>query len=903
MTQNKKWKEKTTILLLILLIIPSVSALTLNVPETITAEQNEQINFEIKIQNNASKPTINATKGTITEQTGKYTYELLVNYEGKTYKEITFTAKDNKTQTTKKTTIAKPPTITGLQDTTINKETLEFVMQTNIESTCKYDTENKEYKDLRYTAKTQQRLEHEAETPKLTRGTHTIHVICKTEKGAQKKETFKINVKLPPTAQIRLNPSSPLRSGIIEVQLTTSHDLISAPELKYFFDDDASHRTVTLTGSGNRWTGHIVIRETERRRVGTFLFKGKDTANLEGTEITSGKTFIVDNHQPKTVSSFEAEIKQDRIKLEWRYLDEEADNIKEYRIYRRQKTGGVEYTDYYATTTQNYYYDRDVEFEEAYYYKISAVNEAGREGPLSKEIALTFMPEREEKPEEKELSPELRTELREKINEANKVLLDIEVIENKMKTKTGDASKIIQDLGILSNIITAKNKIQNKIQELQEIEHKTLTPTQFDAETNKLLQDAKQILNEVPRDIEIKDKLSYEEENNPDKTKETINAYLQSENIEPINKEEFKTNIMNQQENYAVNVEVIKAKIIYEDKEQEITHITKKISVQNQTENKIILENTNTQFFDDIRFLDRPQRTFNKINKWELNTNNKEIRYYANKDLSTEEIKQTQTTIIKQQKIEEQKNAMTALATSPKQDDTNRQLLIPIIIGIISVLFLTVYYFKEEDATILEMFSLRNILPRIKQKKYEHKKLNLDEPINKEELKNIINTKQEEINQEITNEEVKEEINAEQEPSQEIIHKKTIKTEEEQEPEEEKEELYEAIHDIKNMMQDLMEDDFDDFEYLKKLKQIKKKYTKNAPQGKEFILVSGEKIRNINELRKKLKEMNKETFNYHVNQEKNDFYNWIKDVYKYQGIARRIKRARTKKELQRKLKP
>ena len=53
---------------------------------------------------------------------------------------------------------------------------------------------------------------------------------------------------------------------------------------------------------------------------------------------------------------------------------------------------------------------------------------------------------------------------------------------------------------------------------------------------------------------------------------------------------------------------------------------------------------------------------------------------------------------------------------------------------------------------------------------------------------------------------------------------------------------------------------------------------KNVPAYKVFLCNDGSIYNNIEELQKALKSMSNETFNYHVNSEKNDFANWIYDV-------------------------
>ncbi len=63
----------------------------------------------------------------------------------------------------------------------------------------------------------------------------------------------------------------------------------------------------------------------------------------------------------------------------------------------------------------------------------------------------------------------------------------------------------------------------------------------------------------------------------------------------------------------------------------------------------------------------------------------------------------------------------------------------------------------------------------------------------------------------------------------------------------------------------------------------------NAPENQVFLLKGGRKIRNLHELVREIFRMDEETFRYHVNEQKNDFANWIKDVLKDEVLARRIR--------------
>jgi hypothetical protein len=68
-----------------------------------------------------------------------------------------------------------------------------------------------------------------------------------------------------------------------------------------------------------------------------------------------------------------------------------------------------------------------------------------------------------------------------------------------------------------------------------------------------------------------------------------------------------------------------------------------------------------------------------------------------------------------------------------------------------------------------------------------------------------------------------------------------------------------------------------------------------------FITKDGQKIRNLSQLQKSLLNMKSEVFDHHANQGRNDFSNWIRDVYKNKALADTISACRTKEEISQKV--
>lgn len=76
----------------------------------------------------------------------------------------------------------------------------------------------------------------------------------------------------------------------------------------------------------------------------------------------------------------------------------------------------------------------------------------------------------------------------------------------------------------------------------------------------------------------------------------------------------------------------------------------------------------------------------------------------------------------------------------------------------------------------------------------------------------------------------------------------------------------------------------------------------DARPENHFITKDGQRIKNLYQLQKTLLNMNDDVFSHHVNQDRNDFYNWVKDIYKDKALESTVLNCKTKNELAQKLK-
>jgi|SRR3989344_3252697 len=64
-----------------------------------------------------------------------------------------------------------------------------------------------------------------------------------------------------------------------------------------------------------------------------------------------------------------------------------------------------------------------------------------------------------------------------------------------------------------------------------------------------------------------------------------------------------------------------------------------------------------------------------------------------------------------------------------------------------------------------------------------------------------------------------------------------------------------------------------------------KELLENVKEEYKFLLNNGKDINNLKELYKELRRMDNKTFKHHVNEAKNDFYNWVRDIYKNKTLG------------------
>lgn len=71
-----------------------------------------------------------------------------------------------------------------------------------------------------------------------------------------------------------------------------------------------------------------------------------------------------------------------------------------------------------------------------------------------------------------------------------------------------------------------------------------------------------------------------------------------------------------------------------------------------------------------------------------------------------------------------------------------------------------------------------------------------------------------------------------------------------------------------------------------------------APHDKRFVLKDGRVLKDLIELSHAIEHMSDDVFSHHVNAFKNDFRNWVRDVFGKKELAAELEKAKTRSDIQ-----
>ncbi len=628
---------------------------------------------------------------------------------------------------------ALPPTITEITPTgTVNQEEIDMRVSTDEVATCKWSKTNQPYASLENQFRTTGATLHE-QPLKLNQGINTYYIGCEDQIGNRNTIIIlNIELSLPPTAVIDTERNSSYRAlsqGTYEISLTASKPLGQAPALKLKISNRLIN--IPLEGSSQTWDGYLIIPSDIGEEIGQFLYTGIDTKGTTGTEITSGKLVIIDTTIPLATESLKLANENNKIKLTWGYAGEE---IEHFNIYR-STTGNTDKANFKTQTPEKNYLDSDVTNKIGYFYRVSAVNKAGNEGPLSEEEFL--MTEFQNITTQFKQNPEILASINSKISELEAIVQELDVKISRLEETTDqDILEIVNQEDLVTKQKDIKSKIQTIIGELKTYRETRLTKEEINAKiaiiNTKINEYQKSIINEV----KLVNKIQKEQFPEESVVQESINEYLKDKALTDDKRETYNKRTKELQEEARIKQELASYEISYEYKESDkIILIKETIISSNDLEGVLAQEfiPKDTLKVSEITFATAPT-DFNRLGaQWVLsNPDNLEIKYKTQEEKDLNQLQGVRTVLLYDfewflsslldNKLNET-DKITGKAVIEQKQGFSLTKIILIPLGILIIISLLTYYFVFLKT---EKFYEKNIITEIeKQEENVIQRINL----------------------------------------------------------------------------------------------------------------------------------------------------------------------------------
>jgi hypothetical protein len=515
------------------------------------------------------------------------------------------------------------PTVNSLSYSVKEDYSVIISLTTSVPSICRYSVSDIPFVQMNNLFSGQYTLEHSADLGVFSDGNYRYYVRCANilNNSMNYSEDIDFSVYTRPSAAISMSDSSPLRAGTYKIYLATSRDVLS-PSLSYVFNGESQLRPIYLTGSGNRWEGYMILEENTPNKVGAFRFSATDLNGVSGTTITQGELFLVDTIAPGGITS--VEVLQDEIDavLKWYYDNDDAVSFKIYR----SESPGVDYVDYYDVVTASgsssteKYRDNDLDIGTSYYYRVSALDDAGNEGALSKEVYLEMLPYEIDEDDyikydgyydgyssgsssklhngapvqyDKILSKNLAAKVDEAILGINSILLDVKSQKEYINLIT-DTSKIrlISLLKLGDNIDSSISSINSVISSMNELKNHEMTASELDVKLSKLRMDAVKSEAMVLEDIDIVDQISFEQMVTESDIHDAVAIITGEINLSKDVFENYSLDNMRLQDSVSINAEawIFRIKYLGKDDYDKYTLIKKTIHSSSPLKDVVLIE-------------------------------------------------------------------------------------------------------------------------------------------------------------------------------------------------------------------------------------------------------------------------------------------------------------------------
>ena len=446
--------------------------------------------------------------------------------------------------------------------------TLEVV--TDEDATCKYSIiPGVAYADQQGSFQITGGKSHKAPLQNLVDSLYHFYIRCKDAagNGDQSDYVATVEINAPPTAILSLSKLSPLSKGTTEISVTTSEPVKPVPSLSYSCGENSVG--VPLAGSGTEWKGYLVIGQENVNEVCSFSFSSTDLSGNDGSYITGGNVFLIDTLPPPAPTQLTAaEQKGPAVKLNWRFSTEAVQSFNVYRLSDSNNDFSQ-----YQSAAQNSFIDTAVSLGKTYRYKVTAVDEAGNEGPLSEEASVSIegitlsgtdknLPDgAEESALATKKAAITLSEIDSMIKVADYLLDSFNALRTQLKEENGKFSL----LGIFNRIKDAKVMLLQKKEELGMLKNSDLTDTKTADDFQVIKDKIKSINNTIITEIHPDQPHYFDLKATPEQLSSVINNYLEKKKpfLKDAEKEKYLLSAKNLQSTAAVKVKVQEIEVEY----------------------------------------------------------------------------------------------------------------------------------------------------------------------------------------------------------------------------------------------------------------------------------------------------------------------------------------------------
>lgn len=590
------------------------------------------------------------------------------------------------------------------------------IVSINSNDICKYSkTSGVDYNSMEYLFDYNFQNIHKVDFTNLDNGIYKYYIKCIDSFGNISGELeVSFGVSVPITARISLSGNnSYVDAGIVKVNLVTSDILSVKPTLAYSLNG-INYDPIPLTGSDTNWFGYIVIPNDAGEAAGSFRFRGVDMDGAVGEEITSGEIFLVDTIKPKSIVDIRVFGESNTIKIEWHF--DEA--VSEYRIYRNVLPN-IDYSDYYDDTDDEYYVDKDIEKGKTYYYRISAVDKAGNEGPLSFEFSANSLKSNSSSSTSVSntngLAAELLSDVDSFLSDIDSLSVGFDSIKNKFNSDIKQ-KELYSTLKLERELDSSKNELNALYNEVELYKSQVLTKSELDKKLSNSKIKLNVIKKKIPESISILKESKIDKQVTESDIREVALTLYPSDSDSSVLNKLIKNSLdLSKKYTYSSNLEFYSISIGYMDGS------TKSLSLISETVTSNIDKNLNASILEfipkdvaqtsseiDIKNTIYEILKDDPIISFPLETN--KISYVINKDIDIEYIKKIKTVILFNKEEENQVNSPSGFFTFLDSSSSGGYLGI-ILFGVVAFGLLGYFMFirkKSQNTYLID--SMNNLI-------------------------------------------------------------------------------------------------------------------------------------------------------------------------------------------------